>query len=228
MNTSFFQIIANSGGIGIFIWLWLFIFSLIGLMLGINSVVFSIGVKRNKYPLALKLLLCNIAATLFTGAMGTVTGYVDTFACLASTTGAEKAAILHLSMSQSRVSFYFALGAAFMQLFFLLVSVFLFNSKLNKLSIFHLSLIESIKKIPFLIYLVTLTFITLAIGVACSLWGIEKIVILKPGDNLPEILGMKFTLLMNFIFISGCIGVILLLILLLQTIVKCNRKQTMS
>jgi len=33
--------------------------------------------------------------------MGTLTGYIETFAGLATTTGAEKASMINLSMSQS-------------------------------------------------------------------------------------------------------------------------------
>lgn len=216
MNSSLTQIIINSGQVGIVIWFWLFVFTILGVILGMSSIVKSTSLKEDKHPLGCKLLIWCIVATLLTGAMATITGYGDTFAGLCSATGAEKAAMLHLSMHQSRVSFYFAMISAFIQLSFLIISHFILHLKLKKLSISHLSPIDIIKNIPILVYGVILISLPLVAGVVYTLWGIEKMVLLKPGDSAPMILGMDFLTMMNICFISGCIGLILLFVLLIK------------
>ena len=208
-NTSFFQIVANSGSIGIMIWLWIFIFSILGIVAGTFSVVNSAAYKTGKYPLALKLLICCIVATLFTGVMGTITGYVDSFAGLATATGSEKASMLRLSLSQSRVSFYFALGAAFLQSIIAGISWGIIQSKSGK-----------IRNIPILTYFLIMISIPVGTGIYFCLWGIEKIVQLKPDEQLPICLGMEFSILMKLCFFSGILGIVLTFLLLIQTTIN--------
>lgn len=219
-NTSFFQIVVNSGGVGIIIWLWLFIFSFLGIVLGIVSVANSIQPKADKYPLAFKLLFCCMAATLFTGAMSTVTGYVDSFAGLATATGAEKAAILRLCLSQSRVSLYFAFGAVFIQLIFAGISWGILQTKMKQFADRKKTSSEQIRSLPIFIYAFIIVSIPVGIGIYFCLWGIEKIVLLKPGENLSLCLGMEYSALMKVCFLFGLLGIFVSLILLIQTIVK--------
>lgn len=223
MNSSLTQIIMNSGPVGIVLWFWLFIFSILGIILGMSSIVKSTSSEEDKHPITFKLLIWCIVATLLTGAMATINGYGDTFAGLCSATGAQKAAMLHLSMHQSRVSFYFAMISAFIQLNFLIISQIILHLKLKKLSIPHLSPIDIIKNIPILVYGVILISFPLAAGVVCTLWGIEKMVLLKPGDGVPMILGMDVMTMLNICFISGCLGLILLFVLLIKIAIMRKR-----
>lgn len=155
-----------------------------------------------------------MVATILTGAMGTITGYVDTFAGLATATGAEKAAMMKLCMSQSRVILYFALVVAFIQLIFAGISFAIIQRKLKQLSLpaFH------IKNIPLVTYFLILTAIPAGIGIIFSLWGIEKIVPLKPEESIPLILGMEYSVLMKVCYFFGIIGVVFAFILLVQTV----------
>ena len=183
-----------------------------------SSMVNSTTSEEDKYPAAFKLLIWCMVATLFTGAMGTITGYVDTFVGLASATGAEKAVIMHLSMEQSRMSFYFALGSILIQLTFLGIAWMIIYSKRGESFIPALS--PDIKRIQIPLYGVIITSIPVLTGIFYCWWYLEKMVVLKPGESIPIVWGiMEFPTMMNICFISGCAGVILLFVLLVKTVI---------
>ena len=216
---SFLDIITHSGVIGILIWSLLFILSLIGIILGILAIVSATRTKTDKYPIAFKLLICCIVATILAGIAGTVIGYVDSFPGLASARGTSKAQMLRSCMRQSRICFQAALFSGLVQLILFVISWMITHIKFKQLSIPHLSLLEQIKKIQILVYAVVLTFIPVAMGVYYSLWGIEEIVLLKHDEILPTVLGMKFAMMLKICFASGCLGLILLFLFLIKTFI---------
>lgn len=210
--------IIGSGLIGIIIWGQLLFLSLTGIILGIYAVVYAIQIRTNKYPLVFKLLICCLGATILTGAAGTVIGYIDSIMGLAMSTGAAKAQMLHFAFEQSRMCFYVSLVSGLLQFILLAISRILFHFKQKKLSNTSFSLSDQIRKIPILIDGVILISIPVVIGVLYSISSIEVIITLKPEQTLPKVFGMNLADMLNICFISGCIGIFLLLLVMIRTI----------
>ncbi len=224
-HISFFEVVIGSGTVGIIIWMWLFILTLAGLILGVISILTSSSIKTNKYPVALKLLFCCMAAILSAGAHGTIVGYVDTFAQLATTTGSDKATILELSFQISHYNIKFAIIAVFIQLILAGISFWIIEQRSKKLSLPALSLVEKIKKIPVLLYLLIFALLLSIFGNSCAFWGIKEMLQLSCDQCMPLLLGLNFGLIMKICLISSIIGIILLIILLITSLKPKKEKQ---
>ena len=209
---SFFEIVAGSGAVGIIYWGFLFFLTAFGFILGVASIISSAVYTDTdgRFPLALKLLLCCIAATLFTGTAGMVSGYGETFAMLGTTTGAAKAQALQLATSIARLNLTFAVIVSVLQGSCAAVSLFVMNMKREN-TLAELS--TKMKKIPILMYIV--------IVMLCqSIWAyyylfrsIERIVILKPDMILPGIAGMEFRTVLSICMIVAVTGLCALFML---------------
>ncbi len=113
---SFYKIVADSGTVGILTWLLVFMCSIAGMLLVFWALASAGRCDGHRYPLPLKLLAFCAGATLAAGASGTLCGYIDSFAILGATTGAEKAKMLEVCMWQAEVSLWFSAISAFVQL----------------------------------------------------------------------------------------------------------------
>ena len=223
-NVSFFQVVLESGPIGIIVWMTIFILAFAGLILGLISIVTALGINKNKYPIALKLLFCTSVATLLTGAHGTITGYVDSFARLATTCGAAKAAALELCIKYANYNLKFALCAVTAQLILAGISLWIIENRSKNLSFSTLSPLKRIKQAPILNYLLVCVLIPTLLGCCGAFWGIEKIVTLKPDETIPTLLGLDYILLMRICLTSACMGIVLTIILLAKTVINQPKK----
>jgi hypothetical protein len=210
MDMPLLDIILNSGIVGVVIWFFIFGVSLVSFLIGVLAIIQSMNDNQKRHPLALKLLISFLVATLLLGALGTVTGYIDTFAGLASATGAAKAQLLQLSLEQSLYNLYVSLISGFIQLIFIITSWIIINSKSEQ---------PINGKIPILMFPIVLVSIPVLAGVCYSFIAIEKGVMLKPGEHLPQIMGIEFAQMLNICYISGFVGVFLLFVFLIKTII---------
>ena len=209
---SFFDIVANSGFVGIMVWLWIFVLTFAGIGTGTFAILGGMDVKENRYPLPLKILFYLSIATLMAGAQGTITGYVDSFAMLGTTTGAAKAAAMELCLSQSRTSLKFALGAVALQIIFEIITLCYIEARAKKLSIEGLSFRERLRNIPITV-LIAIPFAILAIlGASHTLGLVEQILQLKPGETIPEVMGMNYAVFLKTIGYSSLISIVLMCI----------------
>ena len=202
---SFFEIVTGSGTVGIIYWLFLFFLTIIGFILGIASIISSATSTDTdrRLPLALKLLLCCIAATLFTGTAGMVSGYGETFAMLGTTTGAAKAQALQLATSIARLNLTFAVIVSVLQGSCAAVSLFVMNMKReDTLS----ELIARVKEIPILMYIVIVMLCQSIWAYYYLFCSIEKILTLKPDMIMPGIVGMEFSTVLNICMIAAVTG----------------------
>ena len=102
-------------------------------ILGIWSVIACAKTKSKQIPLVLKLLVCSLVVLFLCGLMGTVTGTVDTFRNMGSSTGAAKALAMAVSISNALYSLFFSLFGCFEYLFFLAISAIVLHFRQKKL-----------------------------------------------------------------------------------------------
>jgi hypothetical protein len=180
------------GTMGKFHWLLIALLTCAGISLGFAAIMSSIRFKGDKFPLPIKILFCFIAATLLAGMSGTLAEYVGCFASLATVTGAAKAQMLKLSMKLARMIFHASLLSAAIQAILVAVSFFIMQKKSELPSSMGLSPMLYFRKISPFVYAASLNFLFL-IGFACfSIWSIETIVLLRPGDIEPSVFGVDF------------------------------------
>lgn len=208
-EVSFFDIVAGSGGIGIMLWLWIFALSFAGGIVGIFAVAGAFKIKENKYPLALKFLFCISIATLMAGVQGTITGYVDSFAKLGTSTGSAKAQALELSMSMANMSIKFALISVFIQAVFGIIALSIIEKRAKEISIAGLSIRARLSSVPLNVY-IALFFAGLGISGGCfSLGSIQQILLLKPGEVMPNVMGIDYALFLKICSLSSLIAILL-------------------
>jgi hypothetical protein len=210
----------ETGMIGKIVWALLFLLAAAGIVAGVVSIVSSSRVKTNKYPLALKLLFCVSISTILSGAHGTLAGYVESFAKLASATGAGKASVLNLFVRMANVNIEFALIAVFIQMIFIVVSLWIIEKRASRFDIAGLSLIERLKTIPVAACFAAAAMVPTAAGSCIAFWGVEKIVLLKPEESMPLVCGMDFGLFLEICLAGACVGMISLCALLCQALLK--------
>jgi hypothetical protein len=122
-SQSFFDVIRNSGSIGIIIWSIIFIFFVIGPVLGIFSIICCSKTKSKQIPLSFKLLIISAICLFLSGLYGALTGAIDTFCGFATIGSVDQAQILSLSSSQALYSFAFGVQGSFLYLFFITISL---------------------------------------------------------------------------------------------------------
>lgn len=131
-SISFFDIVAQSGMVGILIWILILSLIAVGLFLGIIGVVASANTETKQIPLAVKLQCLGFMALFILGLYGALTGTVNAFACMAMT-GAGKAQYLAVSISQALYSWQFSLLGCLEYVFFLVISVSILHFKHKKI-----------------------------------------------------------------------------------------------
>ena len=132
-SVTFFDIIMNSGFIGVIVWFFIFTLTGTGFLLGIWAIISSATVKSKQVPLSIKLLVTGIFLLFFFGLFGAVIGTVDSFAGLATATGPAKDQILALSISQVLYSLAFSLLGCIEYMFFLIMSIIILHYKHKKI-----------------------------------------------------------------------------------------------
>jgi hypothetical protein len=210
----------ETGMIGKIVWALLFLLAAVGVVAGCASIVSTSRIKTNKYPLALKLLFCVAISTLLSGAYGTLAGYLDSFAKLASPTGANKASVLKLLIRMVNVNIEFAVIAVFVQMIFIVVSLCIIEKRASRLEISGLSLLDRLKTIPVAAYFAVAALIPTAAGSCVAFWGIEKIVLLKSEESMPLVCGIDFGLFLKIGLAGAVVGLIALFVLLIQTLLR--------
>ncbi len=199
----------------------LVIFSITGFILGIISIVKSKFIK-DKYPLTFKLLICSIIITLVLGIYIFIVGYVGTLSCLGSATGPSKAQILQIKINRGFSVLIISFISAFIQSVLLGICCIALHLKKEN----EINFINGITHLPKTIYLIILFAIPLLIGVSLSLYNIYDILTLKPGENMPLILGFQNINILYICFISSLIGLIPIFILFVKTILtKIKNKE---
>ena len=81
-TASLYDIIINSGPIGITIWILIFLLIFAGVIIGILSIRQCRRLKNKHKPLSFKLLPIGIVFLFTLGLLGTTIGATDSFACL--------------------------------------------------------------------------------------------------------------------------------------------------
>lgn len=215
-STTFFDIVANSGIVGVIAWGWIFISSAIGVILGVVSLIQAFVARTAQTPISFKLLLSCVVTTILVGASGTLTGYADSVVGLASNAGAAHAQLLHFSLKQSRVCFHFTLASSMAQLVFLTIAWTVFSSRLTRIGVDHPSLIQIIRKISPLIRVFILLAIPTVWGAVQSVLLIEDVLVLKPGERLPSIAGMGAATALSVCFCCCLAGILVLIVYIVK------------
>lgn len=208
-----------SGGIMGFLTHFLF---LVGFVIGLFALIFSIKHNKKKLPLSLKFLFFCALATLFTGACGTVLGYRASFASLAQG-GSDQMALFEHGLSIARLVVKVGFVATLLQLFIAMICLLILNINSRKLNIPELSLLAQIKKIPILLYPVIVLIIPVVLGILSSFWSIEFVVKTKPDAPLPFLMKMNTDYLLVIFMLCSIFAIFMLIILFIKMIIKRDK-----
>jgi len=216
---SMFDLFLKGGPVGILTLL----ISIVAFVLSIFSIINSCNQKEPKLPISLKLLFMCPLATLFTGAFGSVTGYIAVFSGLASATGSDKVAVMEHGLQTARITLQIGLASALFQLFVVMISLFILNNNSIRLNIPELSLLNQIKKIPILLYPAIFLLIPVVFGIASSFWNIEYIIKTKPGNPIPALMKMNLDYLLVTLMFCSVLGAFLVFMFFIQMIIKKDK-----
>ena len=145
MEITFFDVVRNSGTVGIVIWIVIFTMYPVGLFLGMISVVASSTRKKNITPLSFKMLIIAVVSYLFIGALGAINGSLESIGAVAADEVSAKASIIALSISNSMYILSFTLLGMVPFLFFIAVSVIILHFRQFPLTVKELMALEENK-----------------------------------------------------------------------------------
>ena len=225
-HITFWDVVSNSGSIGMLMWFFIFIFSATGLVLGFSSVISSLKVKKEQYPIAFKLLICCMFATLLFGMQGTLTEYVDSFAKLGTTTGAAKAEAFELSTICAEMNMIFVLYATLIQIFCVVASLVVIEKRAIELSLDGLRIKNQLIKISYIVYITVALMPPVIFGVYSAVRGIKMIITQKPDGPLPTIAGFVLPSILQFSLICSLSVTVLIVLFLVQTTFKHIKKRS--
>ena len=126
---TFFEVVTNSGVIGLIIWIVVFTMWPVGIALGIISIIAASYRKKQQLPLSFKILIIIFVMYLFIGCMGAIWTSIISSGAIEITTGSEKATMLALSISNSLYILSFSLLGTIPFLLSIAVSIHILHFK---------------------------------------------------------------------------------------------------
>ena len=130
-SAGFFTVVASGGPLGLLNWVGIFLWAILGIPLGILSIVHCTTSRVRQWPLATKLLVIGGIWLLVLGWGGVAQSTISAFSNIAS--GPANAGLLALDISQAVYSIARALAVCQCYLFFLLISIVIIHFKHRKL-----------------------------------------------------------------------------------------------
>ena len=126
---SFFDIVGNSGTIGVIIWIAIFSMTPVGIVLGIISIFSTSSCSDKKsFPLFFKILIITLVAYFFIGFLGVVNGSFEALAAL-DFEGVEKTTLAAVGISNVIYTLSFTLLGAIPFMFFIFISTIILHFK---------------------------------------------------------------------------------------------------
>ena len=129
METTFFDIVKNSGTIGIICWIAIFTMWPVGIVLGIISLIAASYRTTRRIPSSFKILIITLVIYLFIGALGTIQTSILSSEAIKIATGAEKATRLALGISNSLYLLAFTFLNTIPFMFFIFISILILHFK---------------------------------------------------------------------------------------------------
>ena len=123
----FFTIVTSAGPLGLLNWLGIFIWAVIGLPLGIVSMIHCATTRISQTTLALKLLFLGVLSLFFLGCAGGAQGTIASFSHIAC--GSADTQLLAMSLAQALYSVAVAFSVALFYLFLATISVVVLHFK---------------------------------------------------------------------------------------------------
>ncbi len=191
----------NGGIVSILLLTLLSIMALIGLFLGIKSILKS---KNAGLPVEMKLLSCLVIITIIMGIFIFIIEYIYGFVYATGISPEMKKTLLRMQLQYSLGSLLLACLSAFIQFILFAISCIIIQSRETN----PINLINKIISLPKTIILTLLMTPLILIGVGIPIYQIYDILTLKPDEALPLLLGMEATNILYICFIASIIGLI--------------------